>query len=90
VPLGIASFSFALYVFPDALPLWRRTPRPVPAPLEPGANLFEIVRTCFRQASSYVLGLDIEDLQRLFYLALALFAVSVAMFYLGRRLRRES
>ena len=56
--LGTASFSFALYVFPEAYPLWRRQSRPMPAPVEPGANLVEILTTRFRQAVDYLLRLD--------------------------------
>lgn len=87
--LGTASLSFALYVLPDALPLWRRTASGRPAPLEPHANLLEITENSIRRASAYILGLDLEDLRRLFYSALALLGLSAVMFFIGWKLRRK-
>ena len=42
-----------------------------------------------RASNDGILAMDLEDLQRFFYLALTIFAVSVAMFFLSRKLRAK-
>jgi len=85
--LGTISASFVLYVLPDALPLWRRTAVNRPAPLAADAGILDSIRYYVRQASADLLAMDLEDLQRLFYLALLLLVVSAALSVVGWKLR---
>ena len=61
----------------------------MPAPIDPGANLFDILSSRIRQTAYHILAMDLDDLQRLFYLALTIYAVSLAMLYLSRKLRAK-
>ena len=87
--IGTASASFALYILPEALPLWRRTTVSRPAPLDADAGVMDILSFRFRQASADLLTMDLEHLQRLFCLALVLVVVSAALFTAGWKLRAK-